>query len=105
MSAMKTIYRNVGWFMLKSIARLLWSPVPLAINLVRFWTVRRLLGDSIVCRTCRQTMSLLGLWECGTCGWSFYGFYFARCEVCGSVPPYLECDHCGASSMNPMLFG
>jgi predicted amidophosphoribosyltransferase len=84
--------------------RLVWLPVVLAIKLVHLWSVRPLLQDEIVCRVCGEHLGVLGLWQCGTCSYSFYGFYFARCEECGAVPPYLDCDACSASTLNPLIF-
>jgi hypothetical protein len=60
--------------------------------------------DSIQCRACGDQVSLLGRWECGWCGWVFDGFGFARCELCGAVPPYLECQRCGLTFRNPTIF-
>jgi hypothetical protein len=97
--------RYLVWAAVQAAIWLVRLPIILVIKLVHFWAVRPLLGDSIVCATCRTRMSLLGLWECGTCTYSFYGFYFARCECCGAVPGWLECQRCGASTMNPLIFG
>jgi hypothetical protein len=60
--------------------------------------------DSIVCRGCEGELSLVGRWECGWCGYVFDGFAFARCEVCGAVPPFIECQTCGIGFKNPTLF-
>jgi len=79
-------------------------PAVLAINLVRVWALRRLVRDEMPCRVCGAALMLLGLWQCGSCGYSFYGFYFARCEECGAIPPYLDCDDCAASTPNPLIF-
>jgi len=79
-------------------------PTVVALGLVRGWTVSRLAGDTIRCTTCRAEIPLLGLWECGGCGYAWHGWYFARCEFCGDVPPWVECGRCGASTLNPLLF-
>jgi hypothetical protein len=100
----KPIYRTCGLFTLRALAWLFWRPVVFAIDLVHFWSVRALLDDAILCHACGEDISLLGLWECGTCSYSFYGFYFARCEGCGAVPAHLDCDECGASTLNPLIF-
>jgi hypothetical protein len=60
--------------------------------------------DSIECRGCGDEVSLLGRWECSWCGWVFDGFGFARCEMCGAVPPFLECQRCGLTLRNPTYF-
>lgn len=61
--------------------------------------------DSIPCRGCGDDVSLVGCWECSWCGYVFDGFAFARCEICGAVPPFMECQTCGRGVRNPMLFG
>ena len=99
---MRTLGRFLGRLAFRGSLWLLWAPVVFTINLVRLWMARWLLRDSIVCPTCRAKLSLLGLWECGACAYTFYGFYFARCAACGSVPPYLTCTQCGASSLHPL---
>ncbi len=101
---MKAAYRRLGWLALRGVAWLLWAPIALAINLVRLWAARPLLGDSIRCSTCGAEIPLLGSWQCGRCGYSWYGWYWARCEVCGDVPPFIECSHCRASTMNPLIW-
>lgn len=60
--------------------------------------------DEITCRGCGEPVSFVGRFECGWCGYVFDGFAFARCEVCGAVPPFLNCQACGASVKNPTLF-
>lgn len=102
---MHALYRNVFWAALRSLFWIFKTPIVAGITLARVWVARFLLKDTIFCRTCGNENSLMGLWECASCGYSFYGFYFSRCEVCGSVPPYLDCGRCGASTRNPILFG
>lgn len=60
--------------------------------------------DAVVCPGCNGTVSLVGCWQCGWCSYVFDGFAFARCEICGAVPPFIDCQACGASVMNPTLF-
>lgn len=59
--------------------------------------------DSFPCSGCGETISLVGRWECAWCGYVFDGFFFARCAVCGAVPPYVKCEACGVGVKNPML--
>lgn len=60
--------------------------------------------DALPCPAgCGEMMSLVGRWQCGWCQYVFDGFAFARCDICGAVPPYLECQNCGAGLRNPML--
>lgn len=101
---MKPEYRTLARWTLRGLIWLLWAPMALAINLVRMWAARELRSDSLHCSTCGTEISLLGLWECGTCSYRFYGFYFARCEVCGDLPAWIDCPSCGACTKNPALF-
>jgi hypothetical protein len=105
MRLLKRAAHYLGALALRGLVWLFLAPMRLATGVVHFSAVRPLLGDSIRCRTCRTRISLLGLWQCGRCGYSWAGFYFARCEVCGDVPPFLECERCGASTPNPLIFG
>jgi hypothetical protein len=103
---MKAVYRRLGWATLRGIAWLFAGSVRLGIDIARFRALRPILReDSIPCSTCSTAIPLLGLWECGRCGCSFYSWYFARCECCGDVPIWVSCECCQASTMNPFLFG
>jgi hypothetical protein len=104
--------------------RLRWRNIALTFRIIfwicygPFWFARRLsrwtarlVGtamiagrDSAPCHGCGEEVSFLGRWECGFCGYGFDGFGFARCEVCGAVPPFLSCQTCGAGIRNPALF-
>jgi hypothetical protein len=66
------------------------------------WFVRT--RDALPCSGCEDTVSLVGRWQCGSCGYTFDGFAFARCEVCGDTPPFIECQTCGVGVRNPLLF-
>src|SRR5712692_1702346 len=88
----------------KALVWLLSIPVLFTTNAVKLWAVRPMMGDAVPCRTCGTEIALLGLWQC-PCGYNFYGWYFSRCEVCGEIPPFIDCPQCGASTMNPLLFG
>jgi hypothetical protein len=84
---------------------ILWAPTRLAIALVRLWSARAFFRDAFSCPTCGAEIRLLGLWTCGSCGYSFYGFFFSRCPVCRDIPPYIDCWLCGASTMYPLAPG
>jgi hypothetical protein len=60
--------------------------------------------NAVQCAACGDAVSLVGRWECGWCSFVFDGFAFARCEVCGAVPPFIECQRCGLTIRNPMIF-
>jgi hypothetical protein len=60
--------------------------------------------DAVMCPACEAEVSLVARWECGWCGYSFDGFAFARCELCGAVPPFIECQQCGLAIRNPSIF-
>lgn len=82
------------------------APVVMARQLYRL--IRRLVGaltllqhDVLPCRGCGNPVSLVGRWQCGRCKFTTDGFMFARCPVCGSVPPYVPCPNCGVGLRNP----
>ena len=60
--------------------------------------------DSLSCPGCGGEISLVGRWECGWCKYVFDGFFFSRCNVCGTRPPYIQCQVCGIGVRNPLLF-
>jgi hypothetical protein len=60
--------------------------------------------NAIHCGACGDAVSLVGRWECGWCTRVFDGFAFARCDTCGAVPPFIECQRCGLTIDNPSLF-
>jgi hypothetical protein len=60
--------------------------------------------DALPCRGCGADVSLVGRWQCSWCNYTFDGYAFARCEVCGAVPPFLECQTCGVGIRNPTMF-
>jgi hypothetical protein len=61
-------------------------------------------NDSFMCPGCGGEISLVGRFECGWCSYVFDGFFFARCVVCGAVPPYVNCQACRVSIKNPLIF-
>lgn len=82
------------------------APFVMARQLYRL--VGRLVGaltllqhDVLPCRGCGTSVSLVGRWQCGRCKFTTDGFMFARCPVCGSVPPYVPCANCGVGLRNP----
>jgi len=88
----------------------LWRAVwlPLAAARIAYRTMLRSSGawtlvtqDALACVSCGNGVSLVGRWQCGRCGYVFDGFAFARCAVCGAVPPYVPCL-CGAGLRNPV---
>jgi len=58
--------------------------------------------DSLPCPGCDGEISLVGRWECSWCGYVFDGFFFSRCQICGAMPPYIQCRECGVGVRNPM---
>lgn len=60
--------------------------------------------DQLPCPGCGEPVSLVGRWQCEWCQWVFDGFAFSRCEICGAVPPFIECQRCGAGVRNPAFF-
>lgn len=73
------------------------------------WIMVRLVGvwvlstrDALGCPGCGSEQLLLGRWQCAWCEFVFDGFAFARCPNCFAVPPFIECQNCGASVRNPL---
>jgi hypothetical protein len=93
--------RIIGWLLRAPIA-LTRGLSGLIVRLGGTWILLR--HDAFPCRGCGATVSLVGRWRCGWCDYAFDGFAFARCEVCGAVPPFIECQVCGVGIKNPMLF-
>lgn len=58
--------------------------------------------DVMGCPGCGTGVALTGRWECGRCLYVFDGFAFARCAVCGAVPPFIQCQACGVGLRNPL---
>jgi ribosomal protein S27AE len=83
--------------------------LPFAAARAAFHGTRRVTGattlvtrDNLICASCSQPISLVNRYRCGRCGYIFDGFAFARCAVCGAVPPYVPCSTCGAGLRNPI---
>src|SRR5262245_17772360 len=100
--------RNIVWT-----AKAAWFVIAASFTLA--YTLWRFLGrrigagiakssDSFPCAGCGEEVSLVGLWECGRCGYVFDGWFLARCVLCGAVPPYVKGQACGVSVKNPMIF-
>lgn len=103
---MKTEVRSSGSFALRCLRWLLFRwPAAFGRTAARLWLARTLLQDTAICQTCGAEVSLLGLWECASCGYGFAGFFFAACPVCRLQPPYITCGLCGTSMINPLLIG
>jgi len=102
---MNRVGQGLGRSILRALVWLVRTPIALGVRLATTWAVRRVLGEAIVCATCGSEIPLLGLHECGRCGYAWYGHFFTRCDACGDVPPYIECPTCGASTINPLMFG
>ncbi len=89
--------------LLWTILGICYVPIAIGIAVTKLGMGRWLFRDSVHCPTCGVETPLLGLWECGSCGFRHYGFYFTRCELCGNVPRFLDCAHCSASILSPLL--
>ena len=97
------------WWAVKVLLCLLAAPFVLGVKFYR-WT-GRLAGawilarrDALPCPACGERVSLVGRWQCGRCEYVFDGFAFARCDVCGAVPPFVECQRCGHGVRNSAVF-
>lgn len=102
---------DVVWTSIETSVRVTWLLVrmPLVIAKCLYRLIWRLAGaltllrtDVLPCRGCGNPVSLVGRWQCGRCKFTTDGFMFARCPVCGSVPPYIPCADCGVGLRNPV---
>lgn len=102
----RLVFDSLRW----GIRIVLWSagaPLLIARQLSR--AMRRLAGarllatnDALPCAGCGAPVSLVSRFECGRCRYVFDGFAFARCAICGAVPPYIVCQTCGVGLRNPV---
>ena len=94
---MKTlIFDFVLWFLASPILFLLW--VVRAIKRVRFWLIAY--SPSVLCRNCKNNISLVGQWRCG-CGYTYQGHALRRCPICSSIPRTAQCLRCGLTHLLP----
>ena len=68
---------------------------------VRHWEFWRMAyTPRIICRNCRRTISLVGMWRCG-CRFTYRGHLLRVCPVCGSMPRMVRCYDCGVTEKLP----
>jgi hypothetical protein len=63
-----------------------------------FLFLRATIEPTIVCRTCRKTIDLLGMWKC-SCGYVAEGHLLRFCPGCHSFPTLIRCYQCGATQV------
>jgi hypothetical protein len=90
---------KIAWFLIKAPFVLTYKLSRLTRRLVGGWILKS--RDFFLCSGCSEKISTVGRWECGWCGYVFDGYFFARCAVCGAVPPYIKCQACGVGIKNP----
>lgn len=82
---------------------LLASPVLLVRSIVRAFRngqfLETAIRDGVQCE-CGETVSLLGLWQCG-CGYTYQGHLIRECPVCGTIPVMVRCYACGLTTRLP----
>lgn len=67
------------------------------VRLARGLAFVRLAGRrGLTCRTCGETILLVGFWRCA-CGFTYRGQLLQLCPVCGTLPELIHCEHCGAT--------
>jgi hypothetical protein len=94
-----TFAAKLTWFLVKAPFVLFYKLSRVTRKIIGGWILKT--SDSFLCSGCGDEISLVGRWECGWCGYVFDGFFFARCAVCGAVPPYVKCQACGVGIKNP----
>ncbi len=65
----------------------------------RFW--RMAYTPQIVCPSCRSRISLVGIWTCSTCRYTYRGHVMRKCPVCGALPRMVRCYECGVTTKLP----
>ena len=63
-----------------------------------FWSMAY--RPNILCATCGETISLVGIWEC-RCGYTYRGHLLRHCPVCDSLPRMVRCFSCGTTATLP----
>lgn len=70
-----------------------------AARLARTWGV--LTGDSARCPRGHRN-SMVGVWECRSCGSKFDGWAFQPCPICKATAHFVACQRCGLSIKSPL---
>ncbi len=65
---------------------------------IEFYRVSYL--SEIMCRSCQETISLVGIWRC-VCGYTYRGHVLRPCPVCQSLPRMVRCFACGVTARFP----
>lgn len=64
---------------------------------LRYWTVLQLaVTPAIHCYHCGARISLVGVFECRGCGYTFRGHLLQPCAICGyaKIPRVARCGQC-----------
>jgi hypothetical protein len=90
-----------AWILVKGVIFLIRPVRRIVTSAIGGWIL--VTRDSFQCPGCGGPISLVGRWEC-ICGYVYDGFFFIRCPVCKTVPPYVKCQACGVGVQNPSLW-
>jgi hypothetical protein len=97
MRELRVVIRCVGW-VLGSIALgalALWRLV----RIVRNWEA--LTGGSVRCPRGHRN-SMLGVWQCASCGSNYDGWAFRPCPTCTATARFVACERCGLAIRSPL---
>lgn len=62
---------------------------------LRYWTVLQLaITPEIGCCHCGAKISLVGVWECRGCGFTYRGHLLHPCPICSKIPRVARCVQC-----------
>jgi hypothetical protein len=63
-----------------------------------FRTLGRAIAPSVICRTCRNQIALVGMWQC-ECGFTYQGHLMRPCPICHRVPRVARCYQCNTTNL------
>jgi hypothetical protein len=94
-------------FIIECVWWLLASPILISQRLLgiardaRFWRIAY--SPAIPCASCRRPISLVGIWQCPSCRFSYRGHVLRECPICGMMPRMVRCYECGMTTLLPKL--
>lgn len=62
---------------------------------LRYFVVLQLAVTSTIrCYHCGTSISLVGVWECRSCGFTYRGHVMQPCAICSKIPRVARCQQC-----------
>jgi len=66
-----------------------------------FWKIAY--AADIPCAACGKSISLVGIWQCPACRFSYRGHVLRNCPICGVMPRMVRCYACNMTTLLPRL--